>query len=180
MKTSTAVALSAGILIAGAVVVVTFGIGIGKGEVDVSLTMNNGVCVPSDPDRLGGWKGRKVRWNVINVDCPSQYVSFRNFRHRSDGGYDPPEDVVDPNPVQVGPIATGSTVAQDAKIVKGEFFKVFKYDIWNGATYDKFRHDHFNLTPCLKCTERCDMTMIGELVKPQSAEHAEQRDLVTA
>ena len=35
------------------------------------------------------------------------------------------------------------------------------YDIWNGELYNKFRHDHFELTPCIKCTEECDMPKIG-------------------
>jgi radical SAM protein with 4Fe4S-binding SPASM domain len=52
----------------------------------------------------------------------------------------------------------------DNEIILGDVRKQSLYDIWNGTKYDKFRHDHFNLTPCLKCTERCDMTMIGELV----------------
>jgi hypothetical protein len=37
-------------------------------------------------------------------------------------------------------------------------------DIWNGEKYQKFRMDHFNLTPGLKCTEQCDMTLIGDLL----------------
>jgi radical SAM protein with 4Fe4S-binding SPASM domain len=37
------------------------------------------------------------------------------------------------------------------------------YDIWNGEAYEKFRKDHFNLTPNIKCTKQCDMTLIGEL-----------------
>jgi radical SAM protein with 4Fe4S-binding SPASM domain len=52
----------------------------------------------------------------------------------------------------------------DNEIVLGDVRKQSLREIWNGAKYDRFRHDHFDLTPCLKCTERCDMTMIGELV----------------
>lgn len=37
-------------------------------------------------------------------------------------------------------------------------------EIWNGEKYKKFRMDHFDLTPGLKCTEQCDMTLIGELL----------------
>lgn len=36
------------------------------------------------------------------------------------------------------------------------------YNIWNGDRYNKFRKDHFNLTKGIKCTEECDMTMIGK------------------
>ncbi len=35
------------------------------------------------------------------------------------------------------------------------------YEIWNGPLYQKFRRDHFELTPCIKCTEECDMPKIG-------------------
>jgi radical SAM protein with 4Fe4S-binding SPASM domain len=52
----------------------------------------------------------------------------------------------------------------DNEIVLGDVRKESLYNIWNGAKYDRFRHNHFDLTPCLKCTERCDMTLIGELV----------------
>ncbi len=34
--------------------------------------------------------------------------------------------------------------------------------IWNGKKYKKFRADHFNLTPNIKCSEECDMKLIGE------------------
>jgi len=36
------------------------------------------------------------------------------------------------------------------------------YDIWNGELYEKFRRDHFDLNPCIKCTKECDMPKIGE------------------
>ena len=35
-------------------------------------------------------------------------------------------------------------------------------DIWNGEEYKIFRKDHFNLTPCIKCSEECDMPMVGK------------------
>lgn len=35
-------------------------------------------------------------------------------------------------------------------------------DIWNGESYRRFRADHFTLTPGLKCSERCDMRLIGQ------------------
>jgi MoaA/NifB/PqqE/SkfB family radical SAM enzyme len=37
-------------------------------------------------------------------------------------------------------------------------------DIWNGKKYLMFRNDHFDLTPGLKCTEQCDMHLIGSLL----------------
>jgi radical SAM protein with 4Fe4S-binding SPASM domain len=36
------------------------------------------------------------------------------------------------------------------------------YDIWNGELYAKFRRDHFELNPCIKCNQECDMPKVGE------------------
>ena len=38
------------------------------------------------------------------------------------------------------------------------------YDIWNGEKYNRFRLDHFDLTPGIKCTEQCDMQLIGSFL----------------
>jgi len=38
------------------------------------------------------------------------------------------------------------------------------YDIWNGEKYYQLRRDHFNLTAGIKCTEQCDMKLIGTLI----------------
>lgn len=35
-------------------------------------------------------------------------------------------------------------------------------EIWNGELYQKFREDHFELNPCIKCNKECDMPKIGE------------------
>ena len=51
------------------------------------------------------------------------------------------------------------------EIILGDARKESLYDIWNGEKYNKFRQDHFLLTPKIKCTEQCDMTLIGSLVK---------------
>lgn len=37
-------------------------------------------------------------------------------------------------------------------------------EIWNGEKYNRFRLDHFDLTPGLKCTEQCDMKLIGSFL----------------
>mgnify|MGYP001765622640 FL=1 len=37
-------------------------------------------------------------------------------------------------------------------------------DIWNGAKYKQFRNDHFDLKPGIKCTEQCDMNLIGSFL----------------
>jgi MoaA/NifB/PqqE/SkfB family radical SAM enzyme len=47
------------------------------------------------------------------------------------------------------------------EIILGDAKTTLLYDIWNGDLYQQFRKDHFALTPGLKCTERCDMTLTG-------------------
>ena len=49
-------------------------------------------------------------------------------------------------------------------IIFGDAEKESLYDIWNGEKYRKFREKHFKLTPGIKCTERCDMTLVGKLI----------------
>jgi len=51
------------------------------------------------------------------------------------------------------------------EIILGDAKKESLYDIWNGEKYRKLREDHFNLTPGIKCTEKCDMALIGNLLK---------------
>lgn len=50
------------------------------------------------------------------------------------------------------------------EIILGDAKKESLIDIWNGEKYRKFREDHFKLTGGIKCTERCDMTLVGELM----------------
>ncbi len=50
------------------------------------------------------------------------------------------------------------------EIILGNVRKKSLYDIWNGEKYWKFRKKHFKLTPGIKCTERCDMTLVGKLM----------------
>ncbi len=47
------------------------------------------------------------------------------------------------------------------EIILGDARKESLYDIWNGERYRKFRQDHFDLTRGIKCTEQCDMRLIG-------------------
>lgn len=47
------------------------------------------------------------------------------------------------------------------EIILGNAKKENLYDIWNGEKYTKLRKDHFKLTSGLKCTEKCDMKLIG-------------------
>lgn len=47
------------------------------------------------------------------------------------------------------------------EIILGDAKKESLYEIWNGEKYKKFRGDHFDLTSGIKCTEECDMKLIG-------------------
>ena len=48
------------------------------------------------------------------------------------------------------------------EVFLGDAHKHSLYDIWNGELYDKFRKDHFDLNPCIKCNVECDMPKIGQ------------------
>lgn len=50
------------------------------------------------------------------------------------------------------------------EIILGNCFSETLRDIWSGEKYRKFRNDHFNLTRGLKCSERCDMKLIGSFL----------------
>ncbi|KPJ57009.1 hypothetical protein AMJ49_03140 [Parcubacteria bacterium DG_74_2] len=50
------------------------------------------------------------------------------------------------------------------EIILGDAKKESLYGIWNGEKYRKFREDHFDLTPGIKCTKQCDMVLIGKLL----------------
>jgi len=47
------------------------------------------------------------------------------------------------------------------EIILGDARKESLHDIWNGEKYQQFRRDHFDLTPGIKCTEQCDMKLVG-------------------
>ena len=51
------------------------------------------------------------------------------------------------------------------EIILGDAKKESLYDIWNGEKYGKFREAHLNLTRGMKCTEQCDMKLLGMYVK---------------
>jgi hypothetical protein len=48
------------------------------------------------------------------------------------------------------------------EIVLGDTIKEPLYDIWNGKKYVQLRKDHFKLNRGIKCTEQCDMKLIGQ------------------
>jgi radical SAM protein with 4Fe4S-binding SPASM domain len=51
------------------------------------------------------------------------------------------------------------------EIILGDVRKVSLADIWNGERYRRFREDHFNLTKGIKCTQECDMRLVGHFWK---------------
>jgi len=50
------------------------------------------------------------------------------------------------------------------EIVLGDAKTETLYDIWNGEKYKKLRMDHFELAHGIKCTEQCDMHLIGSFL----------------
>jgi len=50
------------------------------------------------------------------------------------------------------------------EIIMGDVHNQSLAAIWNGEKYKKFRRDHFDLTPGIKCTEQCDMQLIGSFL----------------
>ena len=50
------------------------------------------------------------------------------------------------------------------EIILGDARTESLYNIWNGERYRRLREDHFNLTPGIKCTEQCDMNLVGKYV----------------
>ena len=51
----------------------------------------------------------------------------------------------------------------DNEIILGDAKKDTLYDIWNGDIYQQFRYDHAFNKKGMKCTERCDMNVVGNL-----------------
>jgi MoaA/NifB/PqqE/SkfB family radical SAM enzyme len=52
----------------------------------------------------------------------------------------------------------------DNEIILGDAREETLSSIWNGEKYRHFRLDHINLTPGIKCSERCDMKMVGDFL----------------
>ena len=50
------------------------------------------------------------------------------------------------------------------EIILGDTGKESLYNIWNGVKYQKLMKDHFNMRPGIKCTDKCDMTLVGNLL----------------
>lgn len=65
----------------------------------------------------------------------------------------------------------------DNEIILGNAKNQSLGDIWNGGKYKKFREDHFNVTAGLKCTERCDMKMIGTYFPHGGGEKTDNRSI---
>ena len=131
MKRTTAVA-------AGALVVVGLGVALAFGhktDVEIHLSDNGDGCkaAPVEAMSAGRFKA-KLRWTVYNDSCAvPQYVSLRDFKPDQTGS---PENVVDPNPVDGGPIERGRSIPLDAKTIKFPVFwkQNYKYDVYIGAS----------------------------------------------
>jgi hypothetical protein len=127
-------ALIAGTAVVVLVILVAGSYLLTRTEVSFELRMQNGVCMPTDPDRLDAVSFQTVLWDVRNVDCPTQFISLRNFKHPTGGGgYDPSETPLDPPAVPGGPIATGATVQMHAIVNPRLLWRLFKYEIWLGT-----------------------------------------------
>ncbi len=50
------------------------------------------------------------------------------------------------------------------EIILGNAATESLHDIWNGEKYKQFRNNHFDLKPGIKCTEQCDMNLIGSFL----------------
>lgn len=48
------------------------------------------------------------------------------------------------------------------EIILGNVENDSLFDIWNGQKYNQFRQDHFNLKEGFKCSDECDMKVVGE------------------
>lgn len=49
------------------------------------------------------------------------------------------------------------------EIILGDIKTESLYDIWNGEAYREFRYQHLNVSSGIKCSEQCDMKLIGQL-----------------
>lgn len=53
----------------------------------------------------------------------------------------------------------------DNEIILGDAKKDTLNDIWNGEKYNQFRNDHIYIKKGIKCTERCDMKVVGHFLQ---------------
>ena len=51
----------------------------------------------------------------------------------------------------------------DNEIILGDANTESIYDIWNNEKYHRLRKDHFDLSPRIKCTQKCDMNLLGNM-----------------
>jgi len=136
MTLKKAAVATGGALVVGVVGLKVLSMALSKTDVEIVLQQQAGVCQPSNPETIKAGFHSKVKWTIRNVDCSQQYISLRNFKHPLGGGqYDPPENVVEPQPVDGGPIGTGQSILIEAKVIKFRLLpKTFKYEIWLGET----------------------------------------------
>jgi hypothetical protein len=132
MKRSTAVA--AGVVVALGIVA-ALAIGLHKTKVDIHLRQTANGCTPDPVDTMtAGRFGPNVTWTVYNDNCEGpQYISLRNFRVKDTNT---PETVVDPTPVDGGPINPGNSIPLPAHVVRfpSVWKQTYKYDIYVGSS----------------------------------------------
>ena len=63
--------------------------------------------------------------------------------------------------------SAGHKILANNEIILGDANEEPLLDIWNGAKYTQLRRNHFKLQPGIKCTEQCDMKLIGQLLQRQ-------------
>jgi MoaA/NifB/PqqE/SkfB family radical SAM enzyme len=51
------------------------------------------------------------------------------------------------------------------EIILGDAKTESLQSIWNGEKYRQLRHDHFTMRRGIKCSEQCDMMLVGQLLK---------------
>jgi hypothetical protein len=102
----------------------------GSDRTTMTLTESGGVCLPSDPAKLGGKKETQLRWDITNNCSTPQVVRFQDF-----SGIFGQADILDPSaPTSRSINANGGTDQVQARIKKGTviFYLNYKYAIYVG------------------------------------------------
>lgn len=99
---------------------------------EVTLSMQGGVCTPSDPGKFKVKKKDRISWTVFNTCGSDQVVSFRDFHIL----FIPNKGIVSPYPPTSRTIGNGQRDRVEATIEGGAFIVPFtyKYAIYVGPT----------------------------------------------
>ena len=128
---------------------------------------------------------------MLNLNRPDQYEDFEKLKNKFDGldvyvylksqdqlWYDETEATMKAihwlEPCQF-PWSTISIKSNgeccecsedyNNEIILGDINKQSLVEIWNGKAYEEFRWDHINMDKKIKCTQECDMPLMGEFLK---------------